>query len=220
MDIGGLNPAWLIIATFALAILPFFLMMTTSYVKILVVISLVKNALGVQQIPPQMVINGLAMILTVFIMAPVANDTLDLLEKETNKTTVQITPSNVFVIADHISPPLKKFLKANTDERVSNMLVATAQQVWPEKMRHEISKDNWSVVIPAFTLTELSKAFQIGFVLYLAFIAIDLIISNILLAMGMMMVSPTTISLPFKLLLFVTLDGWLKISQGLILSYT
>lgn len=82
-----------------------------------------------------------------------------------------------------------------------------------------ISKDNLLIMIPAFTISELTKAFQIGFVLYLAFIAIDLIISNILLAMGMMMVSPTTISLPFKLLLFVTLDGWLKISQGLMLSY-
>ena len=82
-----------------------------------------------------------------------------------------------------------------------------------------ISKDNMLIMVPAFTISELTKAFQIGFVLYLAFIAIDLIISNILLAMGMMMVSPTTISLPFKLLLFVTLDGWLKISQGLMLSY-
>ena len=86
-------------------------------------------------------------------------------------------------------------------------------------MRDKISKDNWAVLIPSFTITELTKAFQIGFVLYLAFIAIDLIISNILLAMGMMMVSPTTISLPFKILLFVTLDGWLKITQGLLLSY-
>ena len=82
-----------------------------------------------------------------------------------------------------------------------------------------INKDNLLIMVPAFTISELTKAFQIGFVLYLAFVAIDLIISNILLAMGMMMVSPTTISLPFKLLLFVTLDGWLKISQGLMLSY-
>ena len=99
------------------------------------------------------------------------------------------------------------------------MFVTTARRIWPEKMRESISKDNLLILIPSFTISELTKAFQIGFVLYLAFIAIDLIISNILLAMGMMMVSPTTISLPFKLLLFVTLDGWLKISQGLLLSY-
>lgn len=213
----GFDPVWLIIGSFALGILPIFLMMTTSYVKIVVVISLVRNALGVQQIPPQMVINGLAMFLTFFLMAPVASDTMDLLNTEMQ--TKEITVSRVFEVAERISPPMKKFLKANTDERVSSMFAATAQRVWPEKMRQQINKDNWSILIPAFTITELSKAFQIGFVLYLAFIAIDLIISNILLAMGMMMVSPTTISLPFKLLLFVTLDGWLKITQGLLLSY-
>ena len=99
------------------------------------------------------------------------------------------------------------------------MFVTTARRIWPESMHDKVSRDNWAVLIPSFTITELTKAFQIGFVLYLAFVAIDLIISNILLAMGMMMVSPTTISLPFKLLLFVTLDGWLRITQGLLLSY-
>lgn len=212
-----LDPAALIAISAGLGLLPFFLMMTTSYVKIVVVLMLVRNALGVQQIPPQMVLNGLAMILTVFVMAPVARDTLDLIEKEGADKPFEV--SQVIDTAERVSTPLKTFLTRNTDERVSTMLVTTAQRIWPEKMRAEVSKDHWAVVIPAFTLTELTKAFQIGFVLYLAFVAIDLIISNILLAMGMMMVSPTTISLPFKLLLFVTLDGWLKITQGLLLSY-
>ena len=117
------------------------------------------------------------------------------------------------------SAPLKRFLTANTEDKVTNMFMSTAKRIWPKERHDSINKDNMLIIVPAFTITELTKAFQIGFVLYLAFIAIDLIISNILLAMGMMMVSPTTISLPFKLLLFVTLDGWLKISQGLMLSY-
>lgn len=213
-----IDPVWLILVGAGLGILPLLLMMTTSYVKIVVVLMLVRNALGVQQIPPQMVINGLAMILSVFIMAPVASDTMSLLEKETAVQT-EITPASALEIADRISPPLRRFLEQNTDERVSNMFVSTAKRIWPERMHEQISKENWAVLIPSFTITELTKAFQIGFVLYLAFIAIDLIISNILLAMGMMMVSPMTISLPFKLLLFVTLDGWLKITQGLLLSY-
>lgn len=211
------DPVWLILLGAGLTLLPLFLMMTTSYVKIVVVLMLVRNALGVQSIPPQMVVNGLAMILTFFIMAPVATDTMDLIEKET--VSRQVTPREFLAVAERVSPPLKKFLVANTDERATNMLVATAQRIWPERMKDQVSKENWAVLVPAFTITELTKAFQIGFVLYLAFIAIDLIISNILLAMGMMMVSPTTISLPFKLLLFVTLDGWLKITQGLLLSY-
>ncbi len=97
--------------------------------------------------------------------------------------------------------------------------MGTAQRIWPADRQQSITADNMLILVPAFTITELTRAFQIGFLLYLPFVAIDLIISNILLAMGMMMVSPMTISLPFKLLLFVTLDGWLKISQGLLLSY-
>lgn len=214
----GFDPVWLIFLGVGLGIVPIFLMMATSYVKIVVVLLLVRNALGVQQIPPQMVINGLAMVLTVFIMAPVGYDTMALLEKETAGREA-IAPTEVFAVAEKVSPPLKQFLTVNTDERVSNMFVSTAQRIWPEEMRDSVKSDDWAVLIPSFTITELTKAFQIGFVLYLAFIAIDLIISNILLAMGMMMVSPMTISLPFKLLLFVTLDGWLKITQGLLLSY-
>ncbi len=213
------DPLWLIALTAGLGLMPLFLMMTTSYVKIVVVLLLVRNALGVQQIPPQIVINGLAMILSVFIMAPVASDTMELIEKET-QTIEDIQPMDLVDIAVNVSDPLKKFLTANTDEHVSSMFTATAQRIWPERMRDSISKDSWSILVPSFTITELTKAFQIGFVLYLAFVAIDLIISNILLAMGMMMVSPMTISLPFKLLLFVTLDGWLKVTQGLLLSYS
>ena len=214
----NIDPLWLVALGATVGLMPIFLMMTTSYVKIVVVFLLVRNALGVQQIPPQMVINGLAMILTAFIMAPVATDTMALIEKET-ALRPEMKPLEIFTVMEKVSPPLKHFLTVNTDERVSNMFVGTAHRIWPERMRETISKDHWAVLIPSFTITELTKAFQIGFVLYLAFIAIDLIISNILLAMGMMMVSPTTISLPFKLLLFVTLDGWLKITQGLLLSY-
>ena len=115
--------------------------------------------------------------------------------------------------------PLREFLEANTDPGVTQVLMNTAKRIWPADRHSTITKDNPLIMIPAFTISELTKAFQIGFLLYLPFIAIDLIISNILLAMGMMMVSPMTISLPFKLMLFVTLDGWLKISQGLLLSY-
>ena len=212
-----INPLYLLIGLSLLGLAPFFIMMVTSYVKIVVVTSLVRNALGVQQVPPAMVMNGLASVLTVFIMAPVAMDTADILKKM--PVPQKAGPADVLNMLDQASPPLRRFLAANTSEQASNMFVNTARRIWPPNRHHLISKDNLLILIPSFTITELTRAFQIGFVLYLAFIAIDLIISNILLAMGMMMVSPTTISLPFKLLLFVTLDGWLKISQGLLLSY-
>ena len=210
-------PLYLIATLSILGLAPFVLMMVTSYVKIIVVTTLVRNALGVQQVPPAMVMNGLAIILTIFIMAPVALDTYDIVK--TIKVQPSVTLAEVVGIADKASPPLRRFLKANTEDKVLNMFVATAKRIWPKERHDLINKESMIFQVPAFTITELTKAFQIGFVLYLAFIAIDLIISNILLAMGMMMVSPTTISLPFKLLLFVTLDGWLKISQGLMLSY-
>ena len=118
------------------------------------------------------------------------------------------------------SKPLKDFLIVNTDVRITKAFVTASKKIWPEEMRNSIESDNYLFVIPSFVISELTKAFQIGFLLYLPFIAIDLIISNILLAMGMMMVSPMSISLPFKLMLFVSLDGWLKLTQGLMYSYS
>ena len=131
----------------------------------------------------------------------------------------ELTGEKLIGIVDKLSPPLRKFLSDNTEDGVLRAFMSTAKRIWPKEQHDQISKDNMLILVPAFTISELTKAFQVGFLLYLPFIAIDLIISNILLAMGMMMVSPMTISLPFKLLLFVTLDGWLKISQGLLLSY-
>ncbi len=217
MELAGINPLYLIGGLALLGLAPFMLMLVTSYVKIVVVTSLVRNALGVQQVPPAMVMNGLAIILTVFIMAPVAMDTRDLLAQQ--RFSANPTPGELLDVAQAVSPPLRTFLEHNTSPVVLQELMGTAQRIWPAHQRQHITKDNLFILIPAFTITELTKAFQIGFLLYLPFVAIDLIISNILLAMGMMMVSPMTISLPFKLLLFVTLDGWLKVSQGLLLSY-
>lgn len=212
-----INPLYLMAGLALLGLAPIFLMMVTSYVKIVVVTSLVRNALGVQQVPPAMVMNGLAIILTFFIMAPVGMDTWDIVKKI--PVPANPGPAQVLEIVEQASPPLHRFLSANSSDKVVNMFMGTAQRIWPRERHDLIKKDSMLILIPSFTISELTKAFQIGFVLYLAFVAIDLIISNILLAMGMMMVSPTTISLPFKLLLFVTLDGWLKISQGLMLSY-
>ena len=217
MAFAGINPIYLMLGLAVLGLAPFMLMLVTSYVKIVVVTSLIRNALGVQQIPPAMVMNGLAIILTVFIMAPAFTDTLRLVERQ--KISGNSPPAEVLQAMQNCSPPLRKFLGDNTSPVILNAFMGTARRVWPEGMNEGITKDNLLILVPAFTITELTHAFQMGFLLYLPFVAIDLIISNILLAMGMMMVSPMTISLPFKLLLFVTLDGWLKISQGLLLSY-
>jgi type III secretion protein R len=215
----NVDPVTLILLLSTLALLPFFLMMVTSYVKIIVLFSLVRNALGVQQIPPVMVLNGLAMVLTFFIMAPVGMDTWALIGESGEVEQSISDPALLAPMLETASPPLRKFLERNTDTQMLVALKSSARRTWPERYRAILEENGFLLLVPAFVLTELTEAFKIGFLLYLPFVIIDLIISNILLAMGMMMVSPMTISLPFKLLLFVTLDGWLKISQGLMYGY-
>ncbi len=214
---ADINPLYFIGLMVVLGLLPFFLMMVTSYVKIVVVMSLIRNALGVQQVPPAMVMNGLAIIMTLFIMAPVGYDTLRLVKEQT--LPERPGPAEIVGLVLAAAPPLESYLRRNTDQMVLKSLMNTAQRLWPPEFHENIRENNFLVLVPAFVISELTKAFKIGFLLYLPFIAIDLIISNILLAMGMMMVSPMTISLPFKLMLFVTIDGWLKITTGLMYSY-
>ena len=210
------DPVVLIGVVGVVGVLPFIVVMGTSFVKLVIVFSLIRQALGVQQIPPNMVLNGMALILTIFIMAPVGTAVFDEFQ--------QINPAELDAAAlaqltEAASQPFRDFLAQHASPTAKGFFVDMARQVWPPEMRDSATEDNYLILIPSFMLSELNSAFQIGFLLYLPFIAIDLIISNILLAMGMMMVSPMTISLPFKLLLFVFLNGWTQIIQGLILTY-
>lgn len=214
-----LNPISVIIIIMLMGILPIMLMLVTSYVKIVVVSFIVRNALGIQQAPPNMVLTSLAVILSIFVMAPVGVNIYQGLEahmQELNSGDI----FNSLKIIDNAATPLYRFLEINTDPNVLSAFENTARRIWPAEIKEIIEPKSLVFIIPSFVISELTSAFQIGFLLYLPFIIIDLIISNILLAMGMMMVSPTTISLPFKLLLFVSVEGWLKLSQGLMLSYS
>ena len=210
------NPLSLLFLVGALGLAPFLIIMTTSFVKLVVVFFLIRNALGIQQIPPNMVLHGLTLILTIYIMAPVIVGVYDLLVQIDFETA---TGSQLLALAEQASQPFRDFLSKHAGDGEKLFFADTALRIWPPEMRDSASADNLLVLIPAFTLSELKAAFQIGFLIYLPFVAIDLIISNILLAMGMMMVSPMTISLPFKLLLFVMVDGWTKLINGLVLSY-
>ncbi len=210
------DPLTLIVLTAVLSLAPFFAVMVTSYVKLVVVLSLVRNALGIQQIPPNLVINALAILISVYIMAPVASTTFAQLEKE---NISKIDAPTVQRVLGNIQEPLLTFLKTHTNEREKRFFLDTTRKLWSPEAAATVDKDSFLILVPAFTVTELTSAFQIGFLLYLPFIAIDLIVSNILLAMGMMMVSPMTISLPFKLLLFVLVDGWTRLIHGIVLTY-
>ena len=213
---GGYDP---VVLTFMLALLglvPLVFVTTTSFLKISIVLSLVRNALGVQQAPPNIVLYALAMMMTVFIMAPVGQDIGDAIQSDPNATR---SASNIVSAAKRGAEPMRKFLLANSKIDQRDFFMGQAKRIWPPKMASEVRQDDLLIVIPAFVVTELTAAFEIGFLLFLPFIVIDLVISNILMAMGMMMVSPATITLPLKLFLFVMVDGWSRLLHGLVLTY-
>ncbi len=208
------DPLFIFLIVIGLSLLPFVAMMVTSFTKLVVVFSLIRNALGIQQIPPNMVINGLALVISIYIMSPVMNEMFQILKNE------EFTKRNfkeIIEITGKAKEPMRDFLMKHSKEKERNFFTKSAKIIW--RNGQTLNSDDFLVVVPAFTVSELTSAFEIGFLLYLPFIIIDLVISNILLAMGMMMVSPMTISLPFKLLLFVLVEGWSKVIHGLIFTY-
>ena len=198
-----------------LGALPFIIVSGTAFVKIAVVLALLRNALGVQQIPPNIVIYSLALLLSFYVMVPVGEE-IYLRVAATQSRGEEILP-NLGTIAE----PLAQFIAAHSEPAQVEFFERTIDQLWqghetqlPPEVRSLI------VHLPAFTTSELIRAFKIGFLLYLPFIAIDLFITNVLLSLGMMMLSPITISLPFKIFLLVIADGWDRLIQALVLSYS
>ena len=221
MDLSTFTPGSALVVVVALALAPFFAVMVTSFTKIVVVLSLLRNALGLQQVPPNIVLNGLALILTLYVMYPVAGEMqAAIATQQQQQGGGEVQPTAAMATAVEAGKePLRAFLLKHSDADERQFFLKTAQRVGNPQRVTALTANDFIVVIPAFVVKELSLAFQIGFLIFLPFLVIDLVISNILLAMGMMMLSPTTISLPFKLLLFVLVDGWVKLAHGLVLSY-
>ncbi len=313
MDFSTFSPALVLVTVVSLALAPFVAVMVTSFTKIVVVLSLLRNALGLQQVPPNVVINGLAIVLSIYVMYPVILETHDAIEARMNgapaATATQGQPpgtapaaaapgsaaapatgappagtpagmpagapagasagtaaaagpagaanaaapsapatataaaaaagpasprrpggvssalngkmdlNRMLMLMDAGKEPLRKFLIKHSSDAERAFFLRSAHRLLPANARGDISVDDFIVVIPAFTVSELTAAFQIGFLIFLPFLIIDLVVSNILLSLGMMMLSPTTVSLPFKLLLFVLVGGWAKLVHGLVLTY-
>lgn len=210
------DPITLAIVLALMALLPTLVVVTTSFLKISIVMSLIRNALGVQQIPPNLALYGLSLILTAYVMAPIGHQIYE------NTLQQPASMKNVASLVGTIrqgAEPLRGFLERNSKPEQRDFFVRTAKKMWGPDLSRDVKETDFLVLMPAFLVSELTAAFQIGFLLYLPFVVIDLIISNILLAMGMMMVSPVTISLPLKLFLFVMVDGWSRLIHGLILTY-
>jgi type III secretion protein R len=225
LDGGGISnkPMLLMIALIGVTLLPFVGMMVTSFVKIAVVLSITRQAISVQQAPPNTVITGLAILLTVYVMHPVGIAIYERTEKFFDhqnseffdKTNVDV----IFKVVAQAEEPLKQFLTKNASSKNIQMFHQLGRQMRAQEKTNTLLRTDFLVLIPAFVITELTRAFQIGFIIFLPFMVVDMAISNILMALGMQMLSPTTISLPFKILLFVMVDGWYLITKGLVLGY-
>lgn len=218
-----------IIAILALAsLLPFLIAAGTCFIKFSIVFSLVRNAIGLQEVPSNITLQGIALIMTFFVMTPVFTQ----IQRYTEHNPVSLNdPASISRLANEGLSNYKMYLTKHSDPDLVRFFVELQkkQPTFPaantDAMHYEASSDDDmdgpSVVtlLPAYALSEIKSAFKIGFFIYLPFIVIDLLVSNILLALGMMMMSPVTISLPIKLVLFVAIDGWSRLTQGLITQY-
>ena len=205
-----LNPVLqMLVVMSVFSLLPFMFCCMTSFLRFTIVFSMLKTALVTQQVPPSIVIIGLSMILTFYTMSGV-------FQKMYEYGSVPYKSSKNIVLAlEQGSKPLKEFMMKQTRESDLAFFVELSHKT-PPKSPEEINM--WEVA-PAYILSELKTAFEIGFVVFVPFIVLDLVVANILLALGMFMLSPTIISLPFKLLIFIAVDGWALIVQGLVQSY-
>ncbi len=217
MPLTGFDPISLALAFALLALLPTLAVVSTTFLKLIVVMSLLRNALGIQQIPPNLALYGLSMILSVYIMAPVGQE---IHRQFINQPQATRSAENMVNAVVKGAEPLRGFLLKHSSRENRDFFSKTVVDLWGPELASDVKSTDFIVLLPAFMITELTEAFKIGFLLFLPFVIIDLIVSNILLAMGMMMVSPTMISMPLKLFLFVLVDGWTRLIRGLILTYT
>lgn len=208
---ADLVPALKIVAVLTiLAVAPAILLMMTSFTRIMVVLSFLRQALGTQTMPPNQVIVGLALFLTLFTMGPI----FDVINQNALAPYMNKAITQQDALGEAMKP-VRKFMLAETSEADLGMLMQVARLPKPKNAEEVPLR----VLLPAFVVSELKTAFQIGFLIYLPFLVIDMVISSILMAMGMMMLPPTVVSLPFKLILFVMVDGWSLVVSSLVKSF-
>jgi type III secretion protein R len=209
------KPIALVVALALVSLLPFLFMGVTAFVKISTVLQITRSAIGAQQVPSNTVVMALATALTLVAMAPVGQRIVDkatpLLAANTkNQDTTMLVEKGVEAVRD----PMRDFLEKNASDKERARFLGVAKANRPAAVGNDLS-----VLVPAFVVTELTEAFAIGFLIYLPFLVIDLVVANVLLALGMQMLNPTQVSLPFKLLLFVAIDGWGLLAQALVAGY-
>lgn len=212
------DPVSLILIGALLSLAPMAAVLVTSFSKLVIVFYLLRQALGLQQAPPGIVLNALAIILSAYIMLPAftaLSDSIDRYEPSAQATARE----SIERVLGPVREPLRDFLKRHTTATEIKFFASAAERINAKSGASKPKEDDFLILVPAFTVSELTSAFYIGFLIFLPFLAIDLIVANVLLALGMQMLSPTIISLPLKLLLFVALDGWSRLIHSLVMSY-
>jgi type III secretion protein R len=213
------SPLTLTLVVVGAGLLPFALVMLTSFVKMAVVLSIVRNAMGTPQIPPNSVITGLALVLSLVVMAPVASQVGERLSGA-EEVWESGSPKQIFEMVSQAAQPVESFLKRHADpDHLHNFAEMIDRSDLSDLSDPSDEGPSWKALVPAFVISQLQEAFRMGFVIFLPFLVLDMLVASVLLSLGMHMLSPTTISLPFKLLLFVFADGWTMIGSGLIGSY-
>jgi type III secretion protein R len=199
----------------SLSLLPLVLITTTAFLKTVIVLMITRNAIGVQQVPPSMAVYAIALMLTAYVMAPTLHAmTGPMTEMVNGKSDAPWTET-----ASRVVEPLRLFMVKRTKDDDRAAFLEKAQKLWPPEQAAKATKDDFFIVVPAFMISEIQAGFEMGFLIYIPFLVVDLVVSNLLLALGMQMMSPTTISLPLKLFLFVVVDGWGKLLHAILDTY-
>ncbi|MBS1077792.1 type III secretion system export apparatus subunit SctR [Gluconobacter kondonii] len=214
--IGSTNLVTALVLTLGFGVLILAVITTTSFVKISVVLFLLRTALGIQQSPPNIVLYAISLILTLFISAPLGHDIYTAAMESDQKYE---TLTDYVDAYERVQAPVAQHLLRFTQAPERNFFMNATQRLWPEDMRDSLTPESLPILLPSFLTGELKRAFEIGFLIYLPFITIDLVVTTILIAMGLSQVQPNTISVPLKLLLFVLASGWTRLLHGLVMSY-
>lgn len=201
-----------------LSLVPLIVVTTTSFLKISLVLLVLRNAIGVQQVPPTLVIYGIALAMSAFVMAP----TIQEVGKRVQAVEMKSADSHAAPVLEHakvVFEPMRDFMLKYSRPEQRALFLDSAKKLWPKGVAKDAQPSDTLILIPAFVVSELQTGYEIGFLIYIPLIVIDLLVSNLLMALGMQQVSPQTITVPLKLLLFVMVDGWGKLLNALALSY-
>ena len=213
--LAGDRPVELLLLLGLMALIPLALVTLTSFLKIAVVLSVARSALGAPQVPPTTAVTGLALLLSLSVMAPVAEDAW----RAARAGAPPRGADEVIAAGARAAAPLRAFLARFARPEDRRLFLDLARRLRPPEGRQGVGDADLAVLAPAFMVSELRRAFAVGFLVFLPFLAVDLAVANVLLALGLTQLSPTAVSLPFKLLLFVTVDGWALLSRGLVAGY-